>query len=69
MRAHGLALPPGLKLPSHILIDSLKSSSINILMLVVAQDCTLEAEESIKGNIYWLEHNLQDVTNWLNAHV
>ncbi|XP_065906392.1 glutamyl aminopeptidase-like isoform X2 [Dysidea avara] len=27
----------------------------------------LQAEEAIKGNIYWLEHNLQDVTNWLNV--
>ena len=27
----------------------------------------LQAEEAIKGNIYWLEHNLQTVTSWLNA--
>ena len=26
----------------------------------------LQAEEAIKGNIYWLEHNLQAVTSWLN---
>ena len=28
----------------------------------------LQAEEIIKGNIYWLEHYLQTVTNWLNEH-
>ena len=28
----------------------------------------LQAEEVIKGNIYWLKRNLQAVTNWLNEH-
>jgi len=29
----------------------------------------LQAEETIKGNIYWLEHNLPAVTSWLNKQM